>query len=320
MLNFWKTLPRPILALAPMAGVTDSAFRQLCRLNGAAVVYSEMTSADALFFDAKKTLQMLKFAKKELPLVIQLFGKDPEKFGKASQAVEAAHASGIDINFGCPAKKMVGHDGGVTLMRDLDLCHAIIKKVISSTKLPVSVKLRAGISSRGINKVTAVDFLKKMSDLPLAAVMIHGRSYEQGFSGEIDYEIIKDAKKYFKGIILANGGVNTPADAQKLFKKTGANGLGIARGALGRPWLFKQIKEFLNDNDFSEPTWAEKKQLILKHAQLALADKGAHGLVELRKHLLWYVKGLAQAKNLRQELVKVSSLEEIARLLEQIAD
>jgi len=318
MNSFWTKLNKPIIALAPMAGITDSAFRQLCKTQGADVVYSEMTSADGLRFKGKKTLEMLKFDQSEQPLIIQLFGKDPAKFSLAAKLVQESGAAGIDINFGCPAKKVVGHGGGVTLMRDLDLCHEIIKQTIEGANLPVSVKLRTSIQTKIGKKVTVIDFLKKMNDLPISAIMIHGRSYEQGFAGKIDYAIIKKAKKYFPGIILANGGINTPADAQKVLKKTQADGLGIGRGIYGQPWLFKQIKDYLANGKFNEPAWLEKKQIILKHAMHALNAKNQYGIIELRKHLLWYVKGLSNAKELRNDLVRVETVEDIKNIFSKL--
>lgn len=311
MSNFWQGLKKPILALSPMAGITDSVFRQLCRRLGADVVYSEMTSADGLSYNGKKTLEMLKFNAAEQPLVIQLFGKSPEKFGLAAKIVEQSGAAGIDINFGCPARKVVNHGGGVTLMRDLDLCRAIIEKTISNTKLPVSVKLRTSISSTIGKRVTVIDFLKKMSDLPIAAIMIHGRSYEQGFAGEIDYNIIKQARRYFNGVILANGGINTPEIAKDVYDKTQADGLGLARGLYGKVWLFQQIRDYFAKNSYSEPAWKEKKKIILLHAKIAFSTKGEYGIIELRKHLLWYVKGLPAAAKLRQELVRAKTVDDI---------
>lgn len=320
MNNFWTKLKKPIIALAPMAGITDSAFRRICRQQGATVVYSEMTSADGLFYKSKKTLKMLKFEIQEKPLVIQLFGKDPLKFAAAAKIIEQTEANGIDINFGCPARKVVAHGGGVTLMGNLDLCYKIIKQTINNTKLPVSVKIRTAISSSGIKKVTALDFLKKISNLPIAAVMIHGRSYEQGFNGPLDFKMISEARNYFKGIILANGGVVSPETAKELLLKTQADGVGIARGCLGRPWLFKQLNDYLIQNKFSEPNWAAKKKIILNHAKLAFKTKGQHGLIEFRKHLLWYVKGIANAKDYRQKLVQVEKISEIKTILDLITD
>lgn len=334
MKSFWQKIKYPILALAPMAGVTDSAFRQICRKCGADVVYTEMVSADGLYYDSKKTLEFLKFNKKEKPVVIQLFGKDPAKFTKAAQAAERAGFSGIDINFGCPAKKVAGHGGGVTLMRDLKLCREIIEKTLAGTKLPVSVKLRSSINQESIarvsarqkqgrpalaipaqEKVTALDFIRFMKDLPIAAVMVHGRSYEKPFDGEIDYQMIKAVKNEFSGIVLANGGIKTPEDAKKMLAETGADGLGLARGIYGRPWLFNQIKKYLKIGKLIEPTRKEIFKIVLAHAKLAEKSKEAHGIIELRKHLLWYVAGWPGAKEMRSQLVRVESVKDVKKIL-----
>ncbi len=313
MTNFWKKLKPPILALAPMAGIADSAFRQLCKKYGADVVYTEMTSADGLHHQGAKTLKMLEFNKSEKPIVCQLFGKRPETFVKAAQLVETAGFNGIDINFGCPARKVVGHGGGVTLMQNLPLCREIIKNTISATKIPVSIKIRTGYKN-----VSALNLLQAVSDLDIKAVMIHGRTYEQGFSGLIDCEIIKKIKTQFKGTVLANGGINTPEDAAEILKNTNADGLGLARGLYGRPWLFQQIKDYLKTGQYKNPTLAEIKKIALAHATLAQKSKGDHGLVELRKHLLWYTKGLPNAKDLRAKLVQIKSISELKKILAEI--
>ncbi|MBU1036968.1 tRNA-dihydrouridine synthase [Patescibacteria group bacterium] len=317
MKDFWNNLPKPIIALAPMAGINNIAFRIICKKQGADVVYSEMISADGLYYQGKKTLTLLKISAEEKPVVIQLFGKDPAKFPQAVKVAEKLGASGIDINFGCPAKRVISHGGGINLMRDLNLCHKIVKAALDNTELPVSVKLRSSINIQG-KKITALDFLKKISDLPISAVMIHGRSYEQGFLGEINYKIIKDARKYFKGIILANGGITTPEKAFKALKEAKADGLGLARGTYGRPWLFQQIKDYLQTKKFTEPSWPQKKKIILKQAELALKHQKQHGLIELRKHLLWYVKCLPYATDLRKELVKVKTIQDIKKILSKI--
>ena len=330
-MNFWDDLEKPILALAPMAGITDSAFRLLCKEFGADVVYTEMVSADALYYKSKKTMKMLEFDKAEKPVVCQLFGKNPELFPKACEAVEKAGFDGIDINFGCPAKKVVKHGGGVTLMKDLDKCHEIVKTVIDSTKLPVSVKIRSSINAEGAttssrlrhNKITCLDFLKKIKNLDVKAVMIHGRSYEKPFAGEIDYKIIKKARKYFKGIILANGGINDAKQAKKTLRKTKAAGLGLARGLYGRPWLFAEIKNEFNINVETRhasslpSSAAEIKKIAIHHAELLYKTKGQRGLFEIRKHLAFYIKGWPNASALRKKLVQVESVEEIIRLFDQ---
>jgi len=331
MKNFWKKIKPPILVLAPMAGITDSAFRELCRHYGADVVYTEMVSADGLYYDSKKTLEFLKFDKKEHPAIVQLFGKHPEKFTRAAQLCEQAGFDGIDINFGCPAKKVAGHGGGVTLMRDLAKCRQIIEAVLAGTKLPVSVKLRSSINNISRNvacnvstehvnkKITALDFLKFMKDLPLAAVMIHGRSYENPFEGEPDYALIKKCVQYQKQInhgciMIGNGGIKKPEDAQKMLELAGVSGVGLARGLYGRPWLFQMCRQYLKTGKYSEPTAAQINKAILLHARLAFAAKKKHGLVELRKHLLWYVSGRTNAKALRAQLVRVESVSDVKKI------
>lgn len=319
--NFWNKLKRPILALAPMAGVTDSAFRQLCRESGAAVVYTEMVSADGLFYDSKKTLELLKFNAKEKPIVVQLFGRHPERFPQAARLCEQAGFDGIDINFGCPAKKVAGHGGGATLMRDLPKCREIIEATLGGTKLPVSVKLRSSINKQSEGKtikVTALDFLDFMKDLPLAAVMIHGRSYEKPFEGEPDYAMIKAVKKIFNGIVLGNGGVKSPEDAKKMLKLAGVDGLGLARGTYGKPWLFQQTKDYLEKGKYQEMTASQIKKIMIRHAQLIYKSKGSHGLFELRKHLSWYVSGRPGAKELRGRLVRVETIGELKKILQGI--
>ncbi|MFA6593927.1 MAG: tRNA-dihydrouridine synthase [Candidatus Buchananbacteria bacterium] len=320
--NFWQKLAqkrRPILVLAPMAGVTDSAFRQICRQQGADAVYTEMVSADGLYYDSKKTLALLKFSKREKPVVAQLFGKHPERFTKAAQAAQAAGFDGIDINFGCPAKKVAGHGGGVTLMRDLAKCRRIIENVLAGTTLPVSVKLRSSIRQDG-GEVTAEDFLRAMKDLPLAAVMIHGRPYENPFASDIDYGMIKKCVQFFKkqnpsGIVLANGGINRPEDAKRMLELTGADGVGLARGLYGRPWLFKQIGQYLKTGKYSELNLKQIDKIIHQHARLAFKAKERQGVIELRKHLAWYVSGRNQAKELRARLVRVEDLKQLKQIL-----
>ncbi len=309
---FWENLAKPIYALAPMAGVTDSAFRQICKLFGADIVYSEMASATALVYNPKKTLEILKFSKKERPYIVQLFGSVPKHFAYAAKLIEKKiKPDGIDINFGCPVKKVLKQGAGAALMDNLKLAREVVKNVIDNTALPVSLKLRSKASN-----VDALRFLDYMGGLGIKAVMIHGRTFAQGFNGEVDWKIIKNAKKYFNGITLANGGVNTAEDAKILLEKTGADGVGIGRGALGRPWIFEEIKS----RDALQCVSAEvdKKfifKIVLKHAKLAFKLKGKEGIIEMRKHLCWYVAGLPNASSLRRELIRVESLEDIKKIL-----
>lgn len=318
MNNFWQQLKeaqRPILALAPMAGVTDAPFRQVCKRFGADVVYSEMASATALYYQPAKTLELVQFEAAESPYVVQLFGANPEHFVKATQIItEEVRPDGIDINFGCPVPKVQKQGAGAILMGHPKLAREVVEAVLANTALPVSIKIRARMEKGegdARRRIDALEFLEAMQGLDLAAVMIHGRSMAQGHTGAVDFEIIKAARPLVPGVLLANGGVTDAVSAQELLDETGADGLGVARGAMGKPWLFDEIR-----NGKSE---AKDKtgifEIALEHARLADRILGKQGIIELRKHLCWYVAGFPGAGELRRELVKVESLEEIEKLL-----
>lgn len=316
MTNFWvklKKTGRPILVLAPMAGITDSPWRQICKDFGAEVVVSEMASVTALVYSPKATLAMLASTKSEAPYVIQLFGNNPEHFAKATQLLTNPSAvkklgvtnyrvpQGIDINFGCPVAKVLKQGAGCALFKDLAKSREVITAVLNNTDLPVSIKTRTQVG-----EIKLLDFLKNISDLPISALMIHGRTLSQGFSGDIDYKIVAKARKYFTGVIIINGGINNSAKATNALKISQADGLGIGQGALGKPWIFQEIK-----NKKIPPK--DIKKIILKHAKLVAKYNG--NFREFRKHLLWYVTGLPNAKKLRGELIKVNSLEEVKNIL-----
>lgn len=314
MSNFWKKLNKPILALAPMAGYTNSSFRQICKKYGADVVYSEMASAVALSYGGKKTLEMLKRNKSEKFYVVQIFGNDPKYFKNAAKIVtEKIKPDGIDINMGCPVKKVFSNGSGAALMKDAGRASEIIKETLKGTNLPVSIKIRSAVGN-----VTAYKFIKSIKDLPISAIMIHGRSYEQGFSGEIDYAQIKKVKAIVDVPVIANGGINTPEDARTMLDKTGVDGVGVARGALMKPWLFFQAKEYIEKGKYEEFDLGKIKKVALEHAKMSYKNGGKHGIVEMRKYLLWYFRGFENAKNARRELVKVESLADIKKVLKEI--
>lgn len=341
--NFWKKLKSPILALAPMAGVTDSAFRQICQENGADVVYSEMASVSALFFNPKKTLELIKFNEKERPYVVQLFGNNPLHFAKATQIINSLpnklinkstnKPDGIDINFGCPAKKVFGHGSGCALMPQKKLAREIISAVISNTDLPVSIKIRAGIGD-----VNAIEFIKNVKDLDFQAVMVHGRTYEGKFTGQVDFKLVEEIKKIIPDkIVLANGGITTAEIGAKILQKySSLDGLGIARGTFGQPWIFDEIKKMTchcEESRLLGTTWQSQdcfaslaktssikkvKQVMLHHAELLWKDKKEKGMFEVRKHLAWYIKGFPGASEIRQKLVLVKNPKEIKKILNKI--
>lgn len=324
--DFWQKLKkqgRPILALAPMAGFSDSAFRQICKKNGADVLYSEMASTAALYYleknprkkllakgerlESEKTLDILRFEKtKEKYFVAQIFGSNPEHFVVATRIItEKIKPDGIDINFGCPVPKIIKQGAGAGLMKDLSRSREIIKAVLDNTDLPVSIKIR--LESGQVN---FKDFLQNISDLPISALMIHGRTLKQGFVGNADFKAIKEARKYFKGIILANGGIYDLKEAQKALKESNAEGLGLGRGVLGRPWLFKEIKK----NKVINKSKAGILKLLLEHAELGHKLKGKQATRELRKNLCWYLKNFEGASKLREALVKAKSLKEVEKI------
>jgi len=312
--NIWQTAEKPILALAPMAGYTNSAFRILCLENKADIVYTEMTSVEALWRKNKKTLKMLQFLPGEKNVILQLFGARPESFKKAVNflnkkiARDLLPVAGYDINLGCPAKKICKTGAGAALMDNKKLAREIIQAVLENAKLPVSIKIRSQVK-----KVSAVEFIKFIKDLPISAVMIHGRSLEQGFSGPINFKIIKEVKKILTQTpVLANGGIYTPQDAKDILDKTNSDGIGIARGALGNPWIFQQIKNYLKRQAYQEPSWEEIKKAMRKHARLFL--NYSDNLIPLRKSLIWYVKGMPNASQIKQKLIKIKSLEELKKL------
>ncbi|MCU0679011.1 MAG: tRNA-dihydrouridine synthase family protein [Planctomycetes bacterium] len=319
MNNFWIKLKKPIYALAPLAGYTDSAFRQICKSFGADVVYSEMASATALVYNPKKTLEMLRFSEEERPYVVQLFGDRPEHFARASKLLnrgircairDARYAmrapDGIDINFGCPVRKVAKQGAGAVLMDKPELAREIVKAVLDNTDLPVSVKIRSQVGG-----TDALKFLDYLHGLNLAAVMIHGRTVKQGFTGKVDAAIIKKARSYFNGIILANGGVIDYESATSLLSASNADGLGIARGALGRPWIFKAVRT--GQGVIREPQAAFK--VAVKQAQLVNKLKGEAGIIEMRKHLCAYTAGLPGAKLLREKLVTAEDINEVKSIL-----
>jgi tRNA-dihydrouridine synthase B len=316
MENFWKKFKKPIIALAPMAGITDQPFRQICKGFGADAVYSEMASASAIFFNKKKTIGITRFnSGKESPYVAQLFGDNPEHFLFAAKVIaKQIRPDGIDINFGCPARKIIACGSGAVLMNNIKLTREIIKATLKGAgNTPVSIKIRAGVK-----KTSAFDFIEKVKDLPISAIMIHGRTLEQGFAGFVDYGMIKKVKEAVGIPVIANGGILKPEDAKVMLEKTGADGVGLAQGVLGKPWLFKQIKEYFAQEEYKEYGFEEIKKIARKHAEMMYKKRGKQGVLEMRKHLAWYFKGFSGAAEMRQKLTRVKTLGEIKKTLDNI--
>ncbi|HTW96596.1 MAG TPA: tRNA-dihydrouridine synthase, partial [Candidatus Methylomirabilis sp.] len=308
-----------------------------CGKFGADVVYSEMVSATALAYGNEKTWELMKSFRKNggAKFVVQLFGNNPEHFAKAVKLIEKKiKPDGIDINFGCPVMKIMKSCAGAKLFQDLEQSRRVLEAVLRATKLPVSVKVRVSASSAGKTHpvraarpplprrgITVFDFLEKMKDLNIAAIMVHGRTLAQGFSGEVDYSAINRLKKKFKGVVIANGGIHTPEDAEIMLKKTNADGIGIGQGACGHPEIFRQIREKREESLPADAGHGQGRninevfKIALEHAKLMHKLKGKQGILEMRKHLCWYVRGLENASELRKEFVKVETLFDIKKLL-----
>ncbi len=330
MPDFWKQLKKPIVVPAPMDGVTDCAFRDVLKMHGADVVYSEFVSVDGIYHALDKVKPQIAFTEMQKPYVCQIFGKEPKLFAHAAKIVEDLGADGVDINFGCPSRRVVQGGSGVKLMTDLDRVYAIVEAVCGAVKhIPVSLKIRAGINMKvedqetnacNVEHMDAVRMMTRVKDLPFSAVIMHGRTYEQGFAGDVNTEMVKEVKRIIGDrIMLINGGITTPEIAKTLFEKSGADGVAIGRGVMGKPWLLQQIKDFFSTGEYKEKSWQEIKPVIIDHAERIFAQKGNHGMLELRKHLAWYIKGIPQATKARAELVKVETIDQVKAILERLA-
>lgn len=331
----WKTIDRPILALAPMAGVTDASYRQLIKsIAPSTVVYTEFLSTDAIHYGAKKTMGMLSFDKeKEYPFIVQVFGKDPDHFLSAAKIIEQMGADGIDINMGCPAAKVVSSCHGSALIRKPELAAELVHATKKEVSIPVSVKTRLGWDTED----TLIPFCQNLVAAGAEALAIHGRTYEGKFKGEANWDPIYELKKHVDVPVLGNGDICNAQDAVDKLKNL--DGVMVGRGTFGNPWVMKDIEEafkksqILNpkseigkrpkdqNNKDSRPTierlsFEEKIPLILQHCELAVEVKGERrGMLEMRRHLASYVKGIDGASELRAKLVRVEKLEEVKGIL-----
>lgn len=310
----WGKTKHPILALAPMAGYTDSAFRQIVKeISEEVIVFSELTSSDGLFYNSKKTKELLKFTKKEHPIIAQLFGKEPKHFVSGARICEQIGAAGIDINMGCPARKVVNSCHGSALIKNLDLAFKIVEETAKATSLPVSVKTRLGWNSAE----NLIKFAKGLENAGAKLITVHGRTVKQAFSGKTDFKPIYELKKYLKIPVIGNGDiVDTKTALQKI---KNLDGIMVGRAVVGNPWLMGEIAAAFYGKKFTPPkNITEKIPLILKHCKLAIKNKGQHGILEMRKHLVAYIKDIPRAKEYREKLVRAESYEEIERILKSI--
>lgn len=306
--------------LAPMAGVTDLAFRTLCREYGAGLTVTEMVSSKALMYQDRKSLALMKLGEGEAPAAIQLFGSDPVCMGEAAaKALETAHPDIIDINMGCPVGKVVSSGDGSALMRAPERARDVIEAVAKSVSCPVTVKFRKGFDSASVN---AVEFGLMCEAAGASAITVHGRTRAQMYSGRADMEIIKAVKAAVGIPVFANGDIFTGEDAKKALDFTGCDGVAIARGAMGSPWIFRDAKAALAGEPVPEaPSYLERLELARRQFELAAVDRGERtACLEARKHLAWYLKGMPYAGYYRDRIMSVSTLKDIYSVSRDIED
>ncbi|WP_434311797.1 tRNA dihydrouridine synthase DusB [Hominifimenecus sp. rT4P-3] len=296
-----------------MAGVTDLPYRLLCKEQGCDAMYTEMISAKALFYKSKNTKALLLSELRERPIAVQLFGSEPDLMAEMAAGIEDAF-DWIDVNMGCPVPKVVNNGEGSALMKNPQLVSQIVEAMSKKLKKPLTVKIRAGFDSSTRN---AVEIAKRIEAGGAAAVTVHGRTREQYYSGTADWEIIRAVKEAVSIPVIGNGDIFQAQDALRMVEETGCDGVMVARGAKGNPWLFREIRAAFDGRPVpARPNGAEMREMILRHAKLQLQYKGEYtGMREMRKHLAWYTSGCPHSSALRGRANTVETMADLEKLV-----
>ena len=303
-------------ALAPLAGWSDLAFRRLCKDNGADLVYTEMVSADGVIRYQKKTLELAAFTEHEQPLGIQIFGAEPDTLAKAAEIISGYGPVFIDLNFGCPARKIVKRGAGSAIMRDLDLLGDIARAVTGAVSIPVTAKIRSGWDQ--VNAIKAAELLQ---DAGISMIAVHPRTQKMMFKGKSDWDIIKQVKNAVTIPVIGNGDIKSASDAIRMYEETGCDGVMIGRAARGNPWIFKQIRQCLAGKVPEPPSFAERVFGCLKHFEYAGDCYGPdRAVLIMRKHIATYFKGLPRAAEIRKQIFYLRQFQDVHDTLRSYQD
>lgn len=304
------------IVMAPMAGISNSAYRKIIKQMGADLIYAEMVSDKAIVYDNAKTYDLLKMEESERPIVQQIFGSDLESFVEAAKKIEKVmNPDIIDINMGCPVPKVaVRAQAGSALLKDPKKIYEIVKAVVEAVSIPVTVKIRSGWDENHINAVQVAQVIEKAG---ACAIAVHARTRSQGYSGKADWNIIKEVKNAVKIPVIGNGDVTSPEEFVKMLQVTGCDAVMIGRGILGNPWLIREIKEYLELGYVkTKPTITEKINMIKKHYEIMLEDKPEKlAMLEIRSHAIWYLKGMPHSSEIKNAICMAKSSEEIFDIL-----
>ena len=317
MIKLGNIILKNNVIMAPMAGITDTAYRVLLEEMGVALVSTEMVSAKGIFYNNKNNHLILQTAEDEHPIAVQLFGSDPMIMARMAEKI-ASDFDVIDVNMGCPVPKIVNNGDGSALMKKPELAFQILDMMVRVlSPMPVTVKFRKGFDDQHVN---AVEFAKMAEQAGVAAITLHGRTRAQMYSGQADWDMIRQVKEAVSIPVFGNGDIFTPEDAKRMIDKTGCDGVAIARGAKGNPWLIRRTVHYLETGELlPEPTPDERKAMAGRHAELAVKYKGEKlAIPEMRKHLAWYTTGLPGAAKLRAEMNAITTLDELKAFVERM--